>query len=156
MKEKWLPVVGFESCYEVSDYGRVRDLVLRKQVKVSCSPSTYGYPTCYLRGKGKRGQYRVHKLVLEAFRGPRPLRKECAHWDRDRSNNVLSNLRWATHAENHHDAIHQGVNGKKLTLAQVGEIRGAYPRVSKQELAARYGVVVSTVYAIVSGAIWRP
>lgn len=46
----------------------------------------------------------VHRLVLDAFVGPRPSGMQACHYpDFDKGNNRLENLRWDTHAENERD-----------------------------------------------------
>lgn len=108
--EVWKPVVGYESRYAVSNWGRVRSF------------SKYGKP--YIKGrKLKGGHHRValykegavsdcliHRLVLEAFVGPCPGGMEGLHWDDNKDNNHLSNLRWGTRSENLEDCIRNGNN----------------------------------------------
>src|SRR5260221_193401 len=75
--ERWLPVVGYEGLYEVSDLGRVRSL-LRKggnnrwyggDIKRS-SLDQAGYLYVSLSRGGKGSRKRIHQLVAEAFIGP--------------------------------------------------------------------------------------
>lgn len=51
------------------------------------------------------GQRFVHRLVLEAFIGPRPEGMICCHYDGNPQNNKPENLRWDTHYGNAQDAI---------------------------------------------------
>lgn len=55
-----------------------------------------GYRLINYKGKN----YRIHRLVVEAFIGPIPEGFEVDHIDRDRSNNDVTNLRIVTHSEN--------------------------------------------------------
>ena len=85
--ERWKPVVGWEGFDEVSDWGRVRRIV--KQHKSG------GYPGVTLSIPGRRTKrVRVHLLVLEAFRGPRPYRQEALHGNDIAYDNRAVNLRW--------------------------------------------------------------
>jgi|ERR1700680_1481245 len=102
MIELWKPIVGFEDYYEVSDRGRVRNLRRGNMLKARCGSR---YPHVELRGVERT----VHSLVLEAFIGPRPHGMEALHWDDDKRNNTLSNLRWGTVYENQADALRNGV-----------------------------------------------
>lgn len=120
--ERWLPVPGWEGMYEVSDFGRVRTLgreVVEKNGKsrytkpriMRGGPNVYGYPQVALtRTQGDRRVSVVHQLVLEAFVGPRPDGMVACHYDDDRTNNHLSNLRWGTVSENADDAVRNGLH----------------------------------------------
>lgn len=60
-----------------------------------------GYLLHTLRGDDDRQHtVRVHRLVLTAWVGPRPLDREACHIDGDRQNNHATNLMWGTRAEN--------------------------------------------------------
>lgn len=114
MSERWLPVVGFEGWYSVSNQGRVRSenrVITRSDGVVtnwpsrmmSTPPGFKGYPVVTLQQVGRIRKRRVHALVAEAFIGPRPRGQEVLHWDGDPANCRLSNLRYGTHAENGKD-----------------------------------------------------
>lgn len=126
--ERWMPVIGYEGLYEVSDHGRVRSLdrVVVGRDKVGnpheriqpgrlmrLHPCAFGYLRVELRGldgRAGRRSFAVHRLVLGAFVGP-PLtdRHEVRHHpDPDPSNNHLANLRWGTHSENVRDTVNAG------------------------------------------------
>lgn len=135
MSEEWRPIAGFEGWYSVSDLGRVRseDRVIsvkahrggtqqfHKGKVLTAGPGWSGRPTITLHSPGRRITRSVHQLVLEAFMGPRPPGKEALHWDDDRTNNQLSNLRWGTRSENLHDLIRNGRhNYAKRTECEYG------------------------------------
>lgn len=103
--------------YEISDAGRVRRCTAKGGTRVgrmkSQRPNDGGYLTVML---GKKC-VRVHVLVLEAFVGPRPAKHDACHYDGTRTNNALSNLRWATRSENMSDARRHGTaqsNAEKI------------------------------------------
>ena len=111
--EQWKPVYGYEGIYEVSDLGRVRsvdriDFGGRKLKGAYLSHNVHGESnrhTVMLYRDGKRRRVQVHVLVLEAFVSPRPDGMLGLHWDDDRHNNRLSNLRWGSKSENGVDAV---------------------------------------------------
>lgn len=153
MSERWLPVIGFEGIYEVSDFGRVRSLdrnityrnggtrLWRGRILKS-SQNSGCYPCVELCRNGGGKTASVHQLVAESFIGPRPPRKQVAHRDGNKANPALSNLRYAYPRENHADKIIHGTmhygerNGlAKLTDSQVIEIR------SRLDLGERGGAL---------------
>lgn len=122
--ERWLPVVGHEGFYEVSDLGRVRSVdrqVLRDgpQYKephwvtyrsrvLALSRQKHGYIGVLLWKDNRYKNLRVHRLVLRAFIGPCPAGKESLHGNGQRDDNRLANLRYGTSAENHQDRVRHG------------------------------------------------
>lgn len=122
--ETWRPVVGFEGLYEVSDHGRLRSLdrmathkngrrrLYRGRV---LAPKRHpgGYVSAMLSRGGERQYFLVHAIVLGAFVGPRPDGHEGCHWNGDKADNRLSNLRWATHLENEADKDRHGTRRRR-------------------------------------------
>lgn len=106
----------------------------------------------------------VHRLVLEAFVGPRPPGMVACHGpDRDPANNRVTNLRWDTRKANSGDRLAQGtlLFGTRHPLAVVNEelvrqIRSEYKKgvVGVPRLAARYGVSRTCVFDIVTRKTW--
>src|SRR5262245_5051542 len=106
----WLPVVGYEGLYEVSDDGRVRSLHNRT-LGLALPPflDEDGYPRVHLNREGRRRNRRIHRLVAEAFhaRHRNILHNEVAHLDGSRTNACASNLKWVSKAENNsHKRLH--------------------------------------------------
>lgn len=119
-EEQWRPVVGHEVLYEVSSLGRVRSLPHTRANRWGTESHHRGrlltrvlrrdgyLHVCLFRGK-KTYQHRpVHVLVLEAFVGPRPDGLVACHWDGDRQNASLGNLRWDTRSANAADSARHG------------------------------------------------
>uniref|UniRef100_A0A6M3JYD9 Putative homing endonuclease n=1 Tax=viral metagenome TaxID=1070528 RepID=A0A6M3JYD9_9ZZZZ len=103
MEELWKEIPSHKN-YEASNLGRIRHKVGRfngrKNYGKILKPYTEsGYQRvllCNMRVICSG----VHILVAETFIGPRPHKMDIDHIDHDRSNNVLSNLRYITHGEN--------------------------------------------------------
>lgn len=163
LEENWKPVAtpGYETHYEVSDLGSVRNAKTKRVLKPGNHPM--GYLSLVFCVANKRKTVTVHSVVLEAFVGPRPSRAESRHLDGNRKNNVLSNLAWGTPSENTEDKRRHGTmlfgedNGAtKLTSAQVQEIVRRYNAgESQRALASVFGVKQPQISRIVTGKRWE-
>lgn len=157
--ERWRVVPGFPR-YQVSDAGRVRGPhgVMTPRVH------PHGYLRVNLRRDGQRGTFVIHRLMLEAFVGPRPPGMECRHLNGRKTDNRLSNLCWGTTKENVADAIRHGQrpdnrgerNGQaKLTVEAVREIREASSTlVTSLRLARKFGVSIDSIERVRSRQRW--
>lgn len=117
--EEWRPIPGWEGYYEASDRGRVRSMprrigssfgatrVIPGRV-ISQSANVRGYMAVNLWRDNARTVALVHRLVLNAFVGLRPEGLVGCHWDDDKSNNALTNLRWDTPVANGRDRVRNG------------------------------------------------
>lgn len=123
--ETWLPIPGWDGCYEVSDLGHVRSLPrtvlgrngvsqpVRGRMLALCSNNRgQGYFVVHLKRNKARTPMTVHRAVLEAFRGPRAPGQVARHLDGDAKNNRLENLAWGTPSENSQDTLLHGQNEK--------------------------------------------
>lgn len=181
ISETWLPVVGYEGSYEVSDHGSIRSLdrvvsqlnrwgtITDRRLSGALLAQTpdlgkysYGRLTVKLC-KGNVCKTRlVHHLVLEAFIGPRPAGHESAHGDGNSANNNLSNLRYATPLDNTHDKnIHgtmlrgERAPNAKLTEHDVAKIRAARSGGRRlEDVAAEFGISIAQVSRIHNRKRW--
>lgn len=115
--EVWLPVVGYEGLYAVSDAGNVRSLarvnicgrpVRERVLKPRRHPD--GHLRVTLCRGGVQKTFLVHRLVATAFLPDPGPNEECCHGDGDPSNNAVSNLRWDSRSENHRDCVRHGTH----------------------------------------------
>lgn len=117
-----------------------------------------GHLSVSLKGKN----YKVHRLVLEAFVGPCPEGMEACHDpDPTPANCTLTNLRWDTHANNMEDARRHGrlaigerSGPTKLTECAVREIRLLFGVMPQPEIAKLFGITQQTVSDIKRGKSW--
>lgn len=170
-REVWLPVVGYEGVYEVSNMG-----VIRRDPKAPARslgvpgkplkpmPTTGGYHVVSLSLRGVVDNVRVSRVVLTAFCGPPPFDgAQAAHNDGDNSNNRLTNLRWATPIENQADIERHGnrckgsaVHGAVLDEEQVRLIRErCHAGERNPAIATDFGVSISTIHLIRHNRTWR-
>jgi hypothetical protein len=115
----------------------------------------------------KDGRYRtvgVYHLMLDAFVCPCPPGQEARHLDDDKSNNMLANLAWGTHAENMYDIHRNGIrynigerNGNaKLKTCEVEEIkRLLLLQVPRKIIAQMFLIDRSILSRIVSKLVWK-
>lgn len=101
--ERWLPALGYEGVYEVSSHGRVRRCdALRRPTQPFLRPSSnhHGYQNVSLSRNCKGRTFFVHRLVAEAFNGPRPTGMTINHKNGIKTDNRPENLEYLTHQEN--------------------------------------------------------
>jgi hypothetical protein len=130
-------------------------------LRLSKSKSHARYPAVLLSKGGKKSVFRLHRLVLEAFVGPRPPGLECRHLDGDESNPALYDrdgnrrLVWGTRQENEADRVRHGTSPAKLSPSDIPAIRLLLARgESKRELGRRYGVSAACIRNIEVGRTW--
>ncbi len=164
----WKPVDGFNGAYEVSMCGKVRSKERRviykdgrsflKPVHVFDPKPIKGYPSVALPG----GRQCVHTLVARAFLGPKPeSARTVNHKDGNKKNNHVSNLEWATYAENNRHARLTKLNkqhGENCNLSKFGDdtvdaIRLLWPtrRFTQLELGTLFGMSENHIFEIVKG-----
>lgn len=164
----WKPVPGWPA-YEVSASGYVRrcgrdkgasvDRVLRQLLNRKT-----GYLSVYLSARASQKRVDVHRLVALAFLGPQPsVRHLVAHNDGSRTNNVVTNLRWATQSENLRDCRAHGTAlvGSRNPMAAVTELDVRAIRrmkafgIPRAVIAEGYGLHLRSVFRILSGTSWE-
>ena len=166
--ERWLPVVGYEGYYEVSDHGRVKRMargpatwpgrILKGSIKRE-------YPSVALYRDAERREYSVHRLVMAAFVGPCPEGNEVNHKDGIKANSYVGNLEYVTRSENVIHAVSigtkRGMRGEKHPLAKLTEddvrdIRKLLQikTVAQARIAEQFGVSYQTISYIASGKTW--
>lgn len=91
MNEIWRDIKGYEGIYQVSNFGRIRD-IKGKTIKQQISKD--GYFRVGLSFNHKRKYYFVHRLMAEVFLPNPDNKKFVVHIDHDRKNNQISNLKW--------------------------------------------------------------
>lgn len=111
--ETWKAIPGHKG-YEVSDLGQVRSIdrwltykngVRRLQAGRVLRQFMFwnGYKTTHLGSKSMNNY--VHHLVAIAFLGKRPKGMVICHINGNKSDNLLTNLRYATQVANMQDAV---------------------------------------------------
>lgn len=119
---------------------------------------------CGAAGNRKVSVRFVHRIVLEAFIGPRPKGMGARHFpDRNPANNRLENLSWGTSKQNRDDMIVHGTvlfgeknHNRKLNDKLVQRIRSiaATESRTKQSIASEFQLSVSTVSRAIRRETW--
>ena len=114
ISERWLPVVGFEGWYEVSDLGRARRVRASQGTRagkiLKASPDRKGYLGFMLTVNMAKRRIPVHVMVAAAFIGPRPEGLVIRHLNGDCLDNRAANLAYGTYTDNAQDSIRHGTN----------------------------------------------
>lgn len=169
MSEEWRDIKGYEGFYQISNLGRVKSLerknhqgILKKE-RILHVYNSCGYRKLSLiKNKIKKKHY-VHTLVLEAFVGPRPTGYDCCHYNNDRSDNRLENLRWDTRKNNCADKLIHGSSRRgeesiyaKLKNDDVLRIRELSKNgMGNTEIGKIFGMSRQAVYAINKRISWK-
>lgn len=132
-QERWLPILGYEGRYEISDHGRVRSLPRYRRGKSGCLVPVLGkvmaistkkekpngrtlpYKEIKLRDGSPRNvhckSFLVHRLVAQAFIGELFEGCHVDHIDGNHGNNHYSNLRILSAKE--HGLLHPCIADQK-------------------------------------------
>lgn len=151
-EEIWKPVLGYEGIYEVSNLGRVKRIgtgrILRK-----CTSGKY--PFVILTYNSLSANFRLHRLVAEAFLGARPTGMQINHIDGNKQNPCLENLEYVTPSQNVCHSISTGLykHGTpiEIQLAVREMFQCEKPRYYMTEIAQKFGISVDNVKTIVDG-----
>ena len=112
--EVFREIDGYEN-YAISSFGRVKNTKTGRILKAGLS---HGYFIVMLSEDAIKKAYKVHRLVACAFIN-NPDNKECVdHQDNDKTNNHISNLRFATSKENNQN--------RKISSRNTSGCKGIY------------------------------
>lgn len=172
--EVWKDVIGWEACYKVSNYSRVKSLPRKvkkwdgyRQVKEKILKQRFnpdGYLQVSINGSKSNPTHKqskgVHRILSMAFI-PNPENKATVnHKDGIKHNNSLDNLEWATHSEQQRHSVKTGLRpvgedfkSSKLTELEVIDIKKS--PLKTVELAEKYGVNHRTISIIKRGSSWK-
>ena len=165
--EEWLPIVNYEDIYNVSNLGRVKRIADGVGTYIgrlmTMNPSYKGYSMVGLY-KGSQKLFPCHKLVAEAFIGPRPDGFQINHKNGIKDDNRVCNLEYVTPSENAKHAYRIGLASNKgenhschvLTDKGIIEIRKLLDAgdLTQKEIGDMYNVHKSTISLVNSRKTW--
>lgn len=169
MMEIWKDIKGFDGIYQVSNFGGVRRIVSKTKRLPIKTPTVLkqktdknGYREVHLWNRGSVRFFRVHKLVLLAFRGECPSGFQTAHIDGSKDNNFVENLEWVSPQENTNQKIAHGTwthgeqcHTSKLTIKDVRSIRDMRKHgLSLWAIGRKFKVTAQAISSILRGISW--
>jgi hypothetical protein len=165
--ERWLPVVGWEDVYEVSDQGRLKRVGVHDVGRWAVghitrgSPSAGGYLRTALTLGARKQSLSLHRAVMAAFVGPCAEGYSVNHRNGVKTDNRLENLEYATPEEQSRHAVRLGLSRPRTGAAHptcewsAADIASWGERYAAGEtghaIAAAVGASSSTVYDAISG-----
>lgn len=102
--EEFLPIKGYEGLYEISSFGRVKNVNRNSFLKpklTECGYYKVNLSKPCLSGKGHiLKTYAIHRLVASAFIPNPDNKKQVNHKNENKTDNHVWNLEWVTAKEN--------------------------------------------------------
>lgn len=119
--EQWKSIEEYKETYEISNFGRVKNIKTRNVLKNRTDKD--GYLDIALFKNGKRKRFKIHRLVAQAFiPNPKNL-PQVNHMDEDKQNNRDTNLEWCTNKYN----VNYGTNRNRAAEKMSKKIKIIYP-----------------------------
>ena len=128
--EEWKSINGYEN-YEISDHGNIKNIKTNKMLSPNIRSTGYYFIELY-DNKIRRTKA-IHRLVAEAFL-ENPDNKRCVdHIDRNKLNNHISNLRYATDSQNNMNKSRQSNNTSGIVGVYFCKDRNKWRAVIKKD-----------------------
>lgn len=114
------PIPGLEGHYSATSDGRIISHKWGKDKIKKPSVDRQGYLTVTISMNGNsKGWIKVHYLIALAFIGERPDGLDVCHYDDNKQNNRIENLRYDTRSSNTLDSVRNGTHGNAGKHAEV-------------------------------------
>jgi hypothetical protein len=154
--ENWKEIAEVPG-YFISDQGRVKN---RKDIIIKPYCTNSGYYGVRLYKNSSRQGFNIHKLVMNYFGTKQPPNTSVDHVNREKNDNRITNLRWATAKEQIANASINYAKGSKsgnskLTEENVLEIlKMVKSKFLLKDIANKFNISIQTVSNIKLGKLW--
>lgn len=156
---------NIKDLYTINDNGEIFSDISGK-MKTRNKGNTEYQIINFMTQEGKKKTYRVHRLVMMAFKPIENMGKlEVNHIDGDKKNNALSNLEWCSSSENQKHAFQVGLqqprkgeksNFSKLTQVDIDKIFELRKLGWLQkDIASQIGCTRSNISYILNHKTWQ-
>ena len=120
-------IVGYEGIYTIDIFGNVVKTKDGKEVPQQMNK--FGYMNVSLYKDGKQKQYKVHRLIAQAFILNPQNKEQVNHIDGNKAHNVVWNLECCTCKENINHAVKTGLH-PRCTPIRIVETGKLYPDIT--------------------------
>lgn len=154
--ENWKDIPGYETSYQISDQGRVKNKNTGKILHGDTNSA--GYQRVFLNSQTKKKRFFVHRLVARVFCDGYQENLVVNHIDGNKQNNFAVNLEWVTRSQNdlhayryHLRDVYPCIFKHKIEAVdpKTGEVQHVYENV--QECCDALRVARSNVYNCCNG-----
>jgi len=140
MEEIWKPIEESPN-YHISNLGRIKNINTNKFLTPNIRKQLYTEVTLFINKKSKT--FKLHRLLALAFI-PNPENKPTVnHIDKNKNNNSLNNLEWATMAEQN-SALNKDTN-KYLNNQNCRKV---------DKCCLKTGKIIETFNSIIDASLW--
>lgn len=162
--EIWKDVIGYEGLYQVSNFGRVKNIKKPVQIIMKNNLTPIGYHLMRVSKNNIQKGFRVHRLVAIHFIPNPENKREVNHKNGVKTDNRVENLEWVTSSENSKHAVkngfHKGRKGEKHHSVKIKEqdaifIKYGSEGISSRELSEKYNLHVNQINDIKAGRKWK-
>jgi len=162
--EIWKDVVGYEGLYQVSNLGRVKNILKDRFLSQSVNTKKFGYYRLVLKNSEGEKHFLVHRLVATAFLGNPPKGYHTNHKNGNTFDNRMENLEWVTAKENSRHRVKVLKNGigedcgaaklKENDVRTIRKILKNNPKTTQTSLARRFNVSPRAIRFIKNNETW--
>ena len=127
--------------YLASKCGKILSLKCGRKRILKSRNNGNNYLSFYFCNQSERKNYYIHRFVFEAFKGEIPKGMHIDHYDFDRKNNSINNLRLLSPKENHNKSVCKKVFSLNIETKEEKNFE------SIKEAAAYYQIPLSSICA---------